>query len=84
MGSHDVARAIADLAVQAAPDHGSLLASRAQLALAEGEPLGDWPDTIAGLARLRPEAASVFCHRRYVSLGRNRSIRRFPGIDAKV
>ena len=54
MGSHDEARAIADLALQAAPDHGSLLASRAQLALAEGEPLGDWPDTIAGLARLRP------------------------------
>jgi len=54
MGLYDEARAEADLALQGAPDHGSLLASRGQLALVDGEPLGAWPDTIAALARERP------------------------------
>ena len=54
LGLYDEARAFADMALLDAPDHGSLLASRAQLALVDGEPLGDWPDIVAALARQRP------------------------------
>ncbi len=54
MGLTEEARAIADLALADTPDHGALLASRALLALAAGEPLGDWPDKIAALALERP------------------------------
>ncbi len=54
MGLTDEARAIADLSLADTPDHGALQSSRALLALAAGEPLGDWPDTIAALAHERP------------------------------
>lgn len=54
MGIADEARAVADLAIAEAPDHAALLASRSLLALADGEPLGAWPDTIAAIATERP------------------------------
>jgi len=54
MGLPDEARAAADEGLQGTPDHGRLLAARAQLALLDGEPLGTWPDTIGALAWQRP------------------------------
>jgi thioredoxin-like negative regulator of GroEL len=54
MGLADEARAVADLALLEAPDHAALLAGRSLLALADGEPLGSWPDTIAAIASERP------------------------------
>ncbi len=54
LGHADEARALADLGLAEVPDHGSLLAARAELALMDGEPLGGWPDTVSALARARP------------------------------
>ncbi len=54
LGLADEARAVADLALNEAPDHAALLAARALLALADGEPLGTWPDTIEAIATERP------------------------------
>jgi choline-sulfatase len=54
LGLLEEAQAIAELALEEAPDHAQLQASRALLALQLSEPLGSWPDRIAALALERP------------------------------
>jgi choline-sulfatase len=59
MGLQDEALALADMGLVEAPDHGQLQAVRAMLGLAQGEPPGHWPDTIATLALQRPYEARL-------------------------